>query len=200
MAPVIEVRVVELRRGPFHPGPGPAPASTRTRASRTGALVLGIYRALVRHHLIEPKNSRKRLPTYKRWERGRPNELWQMDIVGGVLLDDGIECKVLTGVDNHSRFCVCAGIMVRASARPVYGFFAQALDHHGVPEENPHLVVNLVLKFMSPPLLWSSPEENPLTMRMRPAGATTVVSRFNGPSNGASRCWNCLVNCHLVTP
>ena len=66
----------------------------------------GIYRALVRHHLIEPKNSRKRLPTYKRWERGRPNELWQMDIVGGVLLDDGIECKVLTGVDNHSRFCV----------------------------------------------------------------------------------------------
>jgi hypothetical protein len=30
-------------------------------------------------------------------------ELWQMDIVGGVLLDDGTECRVLTGVDDHSR-------------------------------------------------------------------------------------------------
>ena len=96
---------------------------------------MAIYRALVRHRLIEPKAKRRRLPTYKRWERGRPMELWQMDIVGGVLLDDGTECKVLTGVDDHSRFCVCAGIMVRATARPVCGFFAQALKRHGVPEE-----------------------------------------------------------------
>ena len=58
-----------------------------------------------------------------------------MDVVGGVLLDDGTECKVLTGVDDHSRFCVCAGIMVRATARPVCGFLAQALERHGVPEE-----------------------------------------------------------------
>ena len=44
-----------------------------------------------------------------------------MDVVGGVLLADGTEAKVLTGVDDHSRFCVCAGIMVRATARPVCG-------------------------------------------------------------------------------
>ena len=30
-----------------------------------------------------------------------------MDVVGGVLLADGTEAKVLTGVDDHSRFCVC---------------------------------------------------------------------------------------------
>ena len=97
--------------------------------------ISGIYRALVRHHLIEPKAKRKRFPTYKRWERGRPMEDWQMDVVGGVLLDDGTECKVLTGIDDHSRFCVCAGVMVRATARAVCGFFAQALERHGVPEE-----------------------------------------------------------------
>ena len=44
-----------------------------------------------------------------------------MDVVGGVLLEDGTECKVLTGVDDHSRFCVCAGIMVRATGRAVCG-------------------------------------------------------------------------------
>ena len=29
-------------------------------------------------------------------------ELWQLDVVGGVLLADGAEVKVLTGVDDHS--------------------------------------------------------------------------------------------------
>jgi len=33
-------------------------------------------------------------------------ELWQMDIVGGVLLADGSEAKVVTGVDDHSRYAV----------------------------------------------------------------------------------------------
>ena len=29
-----------------------------------------------------------------------------MDVVGGVLLDDGTECKVFTGVGDHSRYCI----------------------------------------------------------------------------------------------
>jgi transposase InsO family protein len=96
---------------------------------------MAIYRCLVRHGAIEAKEKRKRLVTYKRWERGRPMELWQLDVVGGVLLDDGTDAKILTGVDDHSRFCVCSGIMVRANHRPVCGFFVQALERHGVPEE-----------------------------------------------------------------
>ena len=135
MAPFVEARVVELRRQ--HPSWGHI--RIRHQLGRESVSPLpsasGVYRALVRHQLIEPKSRRKRLPTYKRWERGRPMELWQMDVVGGVLLDDGTEGKILTGVDDHSRYCVCAGIMVRATFRPVCGFFAQALQRHGVPEE-----------------------------------------------------------------
>jgi len=135
MAAHTEARTLELRDA--HPSWGPV--RLRYQLEREGVRPLpshsGLYRALVRHHRIEPKETRKRLPTYKRWERGRPNELWQMDIVGGILLDDGTECKVLTGVDDHSRFCVCAGVMVRASSRPVCGLFVSALERHGVPEE-----------------------------------------------------------------
>ena len=29
-----------------------------------------------------------------------------MDVVGGFVLADGRRAKVLTGVDDHSRFCV----------------------------------------------------------------------------------------------
>ena len=135
MAAVTEHRVCELRR--IHPLWGPA--RIVHQLGREGLEVVpslsGVYRCLVRHHLIEDKAKRKRLPTYKRWERGRPMELWQMDIVGGVLLANGSECKVLTGVDDHSRFCVCAGIMERATIRPVCGLFALALERHGIPEE-----------------------------------------------------------------
>ena len=131
----IEARVLELRR--LHPHWGPM--SIRHRLGREGVdplpSVSGIYRALRRAGLIDPRARRRQLPTYRRWERGRPMELWQLDVVGGVLLADGTECKVLTGIDDHSRYCVCAGVMVRATARPVCGVFVEALERHGVPEE-----------------------------------------------------------------
>jgi transposase InsO family protein len=113
--------------------------SIRHRLRREGfdavPSVSGIYRALRRAGLIDDQSRRRQLPTYRRWERGRPMELWQLDTVGGVLLVDGTECKLLTGVDDHSRYCVCAGVMVRATARPVCGLFVEALERHGVPEE-----------------------------------------------------------------
>jgi transposase InsO family protein len=135
MSGVTEARVLELRRLNPHWGP----ATIRHRLAREGVepvpSMSGVYRALRRAGLIELQSRRKALPTYKRWERGRPMELWQMDVVGGVLLDGGIEAKILTGVDDHSRFCICAGIMVRATARPVCGFLVEALERHGIPEE-----------------------------------------------------------------
>jgi transposase InsO family protein len=135
IAPSIEARILELRRQ--HPRWGPIRLGHQLDREKVDEVPshMAIYRALVRHGQIEPKSKRKRLPAYKRWERGRPMELWQMDIVGGVLLEDGTEAKVLTGVDDHSRFCVCAGIMVRATSRPVCGFFGAAMEHLGVPEE-----------------------------------------------------------------
>jgi len=62
-------------------------------------------------------------------------QLWQMDVMGGVLLEDGTELKVLTGVDDHSRFCVAAGLMRRAISKAVCELFAAALKRYGIPDE-----------------------------------------------------------------
>jgi integrase-like protein len=62
-------------------------------------------------------------------------ELWQLDVVGGIELSNGTELKALTGIDDHSRFCVAAGLLERATARAVCGVFAHSLRTHGVPEE-----------------------------------------------------------------
>ena len=94
-----------------------------------------VYRILVRHGLIEPRSRRRKRSDYLRWEREAPMQLWQLDIVGGVFLTDGTECKVVTGVDDHSRFCVTATVIPRATGRAVCLAFADALRRYGVPDE-----------------------------------------------------------------
>lgn len=61
--------------------------------------------------------------------------LWQIDIVGGIPLVDGTEVKVVTGVDDHSRFCVIAAVVPRATGRAVCLALVDALRRWGIPEE-----------------------------------------------------------------
>jgi len=95
----------------------------------------GVYRALGRLNLIDPAGRRRRRRKWKRWERGVPMELWQMDVVGGFVLADGRRAKALTGVDDHSRFCVSAHLMLRETSGNVCDGLAVALRAHGVPAQ-----------------------------------------------------------------
>jgi hypothetical protein len=45
------------------------------------------------------------------------------------------EVKIVTGVDDHSRYCVIAKAVMRATARPVCQAFLDAMAVYGVPEE-----------------------------------------------------------------
>ena len=102
---------MEMRRA--HPGWGPR--TIGYYLEREGVVPVpcrsSIYRCLVRHHLIDPQQRGKRRSDYKRWERARSMELWQMDVMGGVYLVDGSELKVVTGIDDHSRFCISAKVV-----------------------------------------------------------------------------------------
>jgi transposase InsO family protein len=132
----VEAAVCELRR--VHPRwgqrrlryelgrsgcPGPVPSEA------------SIYRLLVRRGLIEPKRRRRRREDYRRWERPGSMQLWQLDVMGGVFLTSGAECKLVTGVDDHSRFLVIAAVVPRATGRAVCAAFAAALAEYGVPDE-----------------------------------------------------------------
>jgi transposase InsO family protein len=135
MAPEVEARITGIRRA--HPSWGPS--RIRWQLEQQGADPLpgrsSVYRALVRHGLVEAKKRKRRREDYRRWERGRAMELWQMDVMGRVFLADGQEFKIVTGIDDHSRFLVCAKVVVRATARPVCQALAEALRRHGVPEQ-----------------------------------------------------------------
>jgi transposase InsO family protein len=135
MDPLVESRVLSLRDA--HPVWGPD--RIRYELEREGVDPVpsrsGIYRALVRGERIDPARRKRRRADYRRWERGRPMELWQMDIVGGVHLVDGVELKCVTGIDDNSRFVVSAKLVARATARPVCQALLEALERHGVPEQ-----------------------------------------------------------------
>ena len=94
-----------------------------------------VYRVLVRHHLIEPVSRRRRRDQYRRWERSAAMELWQMDVTASLFLADGRECKVITGIDDHSRFCVVATVVMRATAGAVCLAFTTAMAEYGIPGE-----------------------------------------------------------------
>ena len=134
ISPELEAQIVALRRA--HPGWGPRTILNKLRRGSTVAPSRSaIYRCLVRHRLIEPKQRRRRREDYKRWERSRSMELWQMDVMGGIYLMNGIQLSVVTGIDDHSRFCVAAKLVPRATARPICDALLEALSAHGLPEQ-----------------------------------------------------------------
>ena len=135
ISPQLEVMICELRRQ--HPGWGPR--RILHELGRAGVDPLpgrsSIYRCLKRHNLIDLRRRKKRRDEFRRWERDRPMQLWQMDVMSGVMLDDGTDLKVVTGIDDHSRFCVTADLVARATARAVCEVFRQAMLRYGVPDE-----------------------------------------------------------------
>ncbi len=50
-----------------------------------------IYRGLKRHGLIDLRRRRKRREDFRRWERDRLMQLWQIDVMGGVMVEDGAD-------------------------------------------------------------------------------------------------------------
>lgn len=131
MDPGVEVELAVLRRR--HPSWGPRRLVFELTKQDIRVSESAVYRALVRLNLIDPTGRRPRDRKWKRWERGAAMELWQMDVVGGFVLADGRRVKALTGVDDHSRFCVSAYLMVRETSRNVCDGLAAALRTHGVP-------------------------------------------------------------------
>jgi len=61
-------------------------------------------------------------------------QLWQMDVVGGFHLADGTELKAVTGLDDHSRYCVSVHLVLRAASRPTCEALRAAIKTCGVPE------------------------------------------------------------------
>lgn len=134
LAAELEAMICQLRRQ--HPRWGAR--RIRYELGRSGVPTVPsratVHRVLGRNGLVnaqEQTHKRK----YKRWQREAPMQLWQMDIVGGVFLADGRECKLVTGIDDHSRYIVIAKVVIQPTGRAVCEAFTEAMQRFGVPSE-----------------------------------------------------------------
>src|ERR1700761_673356 len=135
MPAVVEAALLELRRSRPYWGPRRLVFELAKRQVSPLPSESAAYRALVRAGMIDANLRDRRWRKWKRWERGAPMELWQMDIVGGFPLADGSSAKALTGIDDHSRMCVCARLMARERTRAVCEGLRVALTTYGAPEQ-----------------------------------------------------------------
>ncbi|WP_245819620.1 hypothetical protein [Rhodococcoides yunnanense] len=62
--------------------------------------------------------------------------LWQLDLVGRINFVGGRECKILTGIDDHSRFIVVAAVLDKPSGAAVCAAFVAAMQRWVFPPKS----------------------------------------------------------------
>ena len=130
----VEALVCELRRAHPRWGARRIAFEVAQRGVERAPSRATVHRVLERNGLVVPQAQRHKRK-YKRWQRETPMALWQLDLVGGIYLADGRECKLLSGIDDHSRFVVCAAVLAVPSGRAVADAFTAAMRTYGVPSE-----------------------------------------------------------------
>ena len=134
IAPEVEAMICEMRRHHRRWGARRIAYELQKEIGDHAPSRSTIHRALLRNGLVNPQEQQHKR-VYKRWAREAPMHLWQLDLVGGIYLADGRECKMLTGIDDHSRFVVAATVLERPSGTAVCEAFIAAMARWGVPFE-----------------------------------------------------------------
>src|SRR6202158_5144231 len=135
MPAAVEAQLLEMRRAKPYWGARRLALELARKGVQPAPSKSAIYRSLVRAGVIDPLQRQRRKETWKRWERAAPMELWQFDVVHGFLLTDGTTAKALTGLDDHSRFCVSARLMTRERTQAVCDGFSSAMRAYGIPAQ-----------------------------------------------------------------
>ena len=131
----VEAQLLEMRRAKPFWGARRLALELARKGVQAAPSKSAVYRSLVRAGVIDPLQRQRRRESWKRWERAAPMELWQFDVVHGFLLADGTSAKALTGIDDHSRFCVSARLMTRERTQTVCDGFSSALKAYGLPAQ-----------------------------------------------------------------
>jgi transposase InsO family protein len=84
---------------------------------------------------LEESPTRPNEPPVKRFERARPNQLWQTDLFTFILKRQNRRVYLVAFMDDHSRFVVGFGLHASQSAALVLEVLRVSLTAYGAPEE-----------------------------------------------------------------
>ena len=84
---------------------------------------------------VEPALTKRNAPKPRRFERARPNQLWQTDLFSFLLKRQRRRVHLVGFMDDCSRFVVGFGLFGTASGANVREIFEASIANHGAPEE-----------------------------------------------------------------
>jgi transposase InsO family protein len=127
-APELETKIIALRQ--VYPDWGARKLAVLL--ARQGIVLPSstVHRVLLRHGLVRDED--RHAPATQRFERERPNELWQMDFKGPKNWPKA--CTALSVIDDHSRYVVTLRATARPEGRLVQQHLIQAFEECGLPE------------------------------------------------------------------
>ena len=129
----IEAQVLEVRKQ--HPvwGGRKIQKVLQDQGNKQVPAASTITAILHRHEQIDPDEAQKHKP-WQRFERDRPNELWQMDFKGYFALSAGGYCHPLTVIDDYSRFLVGLKACPNETSETVKTQLTAIFQQFGLPE------------------------------------------------------------------
>ena len=92
-----------------------------------------VHEILLRHERV-PDAPEKTRGAFRRFEKERPNELWQMDFKGHFSLGNRERCHPLTVLDDHSRYSLCLEACPNEQTATVEQRLTAAFRRYGLPE------------------------------------------------------------------
>ncbi len=126
--PEREARVIELRQRYPDCGAGKLAVLLDREGVRLPRST--VHRILLRHGLVEAEDRHR--PATRRFERSRPNELWQMDFKGPKNWPQAM--GPLSVIDDHSRYLVALAATGSTRAGAVRAGLERAFEDCGLPE------------------------------------------------------------------
>lgn len=132
-APTMEAAILRLRAK--HPAWGARKLRARLEAKgRRGLPAVSTITEILRRHgrLDEARSLNQQSP--QRFERARPNELWQMDFKGHFAIDTG-RCHALGVLDDHSRYNLCLKACQDERRQTVKTALTETFRRYGLPEQ-----------------------------------------------------------------
>ena len=131
-AAAIEAAVLSVRSE--HPAWGGRKIARRLKdLGREAVPAPSTVTAILKRHGVELGKFGGGSATFIRFERSRPNELWQMDFKGHVALHVG-RLHPLTVLDDHSRFSVALAACADEQTETVRQHLIAAFRRYGLPE------------------------------------------------------------------
>jgi transposase InsO family protein len=132
-----------------------------------------VHRILDRHQLIAAADRHR--PAVTRFERGAPNELWQMDFKGPQGFNTDKPVGPLSMLDDHSRFLIDLYQLGSTKMAGVRSRLEQAFEVAGVPEA---ILIDHGTPWWNPINPWGITE---LSVWMMQQGIRLLYSAFRHP-------------------